>query len=110
MTHKEIAEMIKQIGLPHGYYQLENGTGTKTPFVVYYYAGIDDLYADSLNYQRIVQLTIELYTNTKRIDLEKKVEDILTAAELTYTKDETYIDTEQMYEQIYTMEVIINEG
>lgn len=109
MTYKEVAGMIAQIGLPFDYYQLKNGTGKKTPFVVYYFSGIDDLYADNLNYQRIVQLTIELYTNTKRIDLENKVEEVLAAAGLTYTKNETYIDTEQMYEQIYQTEVLINE-
>ena len=108
MTYKEIATMIESIGLPFAYYQFPEGTSQAPPFVVFFYSGIDDLYADESNYQRIVTLNIELYTAEKDFEKEATVEGILQNSGLSYYKEENYIDSEKMYQIAYEMEVIIN--
>lgn len=108
MTYQEIAAMMDEIGLPYSYYQFNNNTAVPPPFICFLYPGIDDVYADNINFQRVTQLNIELYTDNKDFAAEKRVEDVLAAYELSYYKEETYIDTEQLYETLYTMEVIIN--
>lgn len=108
MTYKEIATMVSSIGLPYAYYQFPEGTGQAPPFVVFFYSNIDDLYADDSNFQRIVQLNIELYTREKDFEKEATVEGILQNSGLSYYKEENYIDSEKMYQIAYEMEVIIN--
>ena len=108
MTHKEVAEMVKSIGLPYAYYQFPEGTGQAPPFVCFFYSSTDDLFADDSNYQRIAVLNIELYTSEKDFDLEDKTEQILSGAGLTYYKEENYIDSEKMWQIAYEMEVLIN--
>lgn len=109
MTHTEVATMIASIGLPYAYYEFPDDTELEPPFVVFYYPQSDDLYADNQNYVGITQLNIELYTDEKDFDLESTVESVLTGSGLTYTKMETRIDTERMWQILYQMEVIINE-
>ena len=108
MTYQEIAQLVENFNLPYSYYQFKDNTGQEPPFVVFYYPGIDDLYADGINYQRITQLTIELYTDEKDFENEFVIEETLTEYGLSYDKTEVYIDDEKMHETIYTMEVVIN--
>ena len=108
MTYKQIASMVSSIGLPYAYYQFPEGTAQAPPFVVFFYADTDDVFADDTNYQRIATLNIELYTNEKDFATESTVEQILTNNNLTYYKEENYIDSEKMWQIAYEMEVIIN--
>lgn len=108
MTYKGISTMIESIGLPFAYYQFSEGTSQAPPYVVFFYSNIDDLYADESNYQRIVTLNIELYTAEKDFDSEAAVEAVLAENDLTYYKEENYIDSEKLYQIAYEMEVIIN--
>lgn len=107
MTYPEIDAMIGEVGLPYAYYQFPE-TGQQPPFICWYIEGINDLYADNINYQGIGQLTVELYTDAKDFALETVVEQLFTAHDLSYAKDGTFIDSERMHETIYTTEVIIN--
>lgn len=107
MTYTEIATMVDSFGLPFAYYQFPNDTPQQPPFVVFYYENSDDVYADDKNYQRITQLTIEFYSDNKDFYYESLIEDALTDNGLTYVKSEQYIDSEQMHETVYELEVLI---
>lgn len=108
MTYKEIASMIESIGLPFAYYQFSEDTAEAPPFVVFFYSQTADQYADDLNYQRIEQLNIELYTSEKDFELEARIEKLLSDHGLTYYREENYLDSEKMYQIAYETEVIIN--
>ena len=107
MTYTEIDTMISEIGLSYAYYQFPE-TGQQPPFICWMLDGIDDLYADNSNYQRIAVLIIELYTDEKDFDNEAAVEGVLASHGLSYGMAEQYIDSERMHETVYTMEVVIN--
>lgn len=107
MTYKEIDTMMWLTGLPHAYYQFPE-TGQQPPFICWYLDGIDDLYADNSNYQRIVRLIVEYYSDEKDFTNEAMIEGVLSEHGLTYAKDETYLDDEKMHETIYESEVLIN--
>ena len=108
MTYEEVADVVRSIGLPFAYYQFPEGTEMAPPFVVYFYSSSDDLMADDENYQPIRTLNIELYTAEKDFAQETAVEQILKENHLTYYKEESYIDSEKMWQIAYEMEVIIN--
>lgn len=107
MTHLEISNMIKSMGLPYAYYQFREPP--PLPFVVYYYPDSDNFNADNKSYQRIMSLNIELYTDNKDFDKERIIEDVLSANDIPYRKLETYIQDEHMYQTLYESEVLINE-
>ena len=107
MTYPQIATMVASIGVPYAYYQFPEGTAVAPPFVCFYFEGSDDLYADDKNYQKIRPLTIELYTDNKDFSLEATVEDILSSNGLTYTRNESWIDSEKMNMVAYLTDVII---
>lgn len=109
MTFKEVAQMIQAIGLPYSYYQFNNDTAIAPPFICYFYEGNNDVLADNSNYQKVETLALELYTVEKDFVLENAVEHALNNAGLVYSREETYIDSESLYEVIYTADVIIRE-
>ena len=110
MTYDEIASMIESTGLNNAYYQYPEGEAPDLPYILFYYPERDDFQADNKNYAKIPQLNIELYTKEKDFEKEDLIEALLDANDLAYDKEEQYIESEKMYEVLYTMEVIINEG
>ena len=108
MTEKDVFQMVKSIGLPAAYHHFDEGQSPEPPFAVYLNPGTNNFSADGEVYQGINQLDIELYTDKKDIDAEKRVEAVLKEHGFFYEKNETYIETEKMYEVLYEMEVVIN--
>ena len=109
MTYQEIATMVAGVGLPYAYHHFPENIGQDTPFVCFFYPRSDDFVADDTNYQRINQLTVELYTDNKDFALEQRVEAALNGAGLIWSKEEFYIDEERMFLASYITEVLINE-
>lgn len=111
MTRAEFAEIISGLGLPWCYYQFETEDGEAPPappYIVYFYPGSSDLYADGLNYQKIESTMVELYTKDKDFALEDSVEAAFAGAGLAWSKSETYIESERLYMVAYDLEVVIN--
>ena len=126
MTYKQVYQAIAGIVLtpargqkpatyiPVAYYQFPaddpNNPPPPPPFICYYYTGDNDVKADDANYQKIRQLSVELYCDNKNFTLESAVESALTSNGFVYRKYEEYIDDEKMYMTTYEMEVIITDG
>lgn len=109
MTYKEINTMVGAIAgsIPYAYYQFPE-TGIQPPFICWYIDGINDLYADNINYQGISRVVIEYYSDEKDFVTEAAIESYFSTNGHSYDKGEQYIDSEQMHETIYTLEVVIN--
>ena len=56
-------------------------------------------------YVSFKRLHIELYTDEKSPDAEQRVEKVLHQYNIYYTKSEVWIESEKLYEVLYTMEV-----
>lgn len=109
MTYKDVNTLIASIGLPYAYYQFTKDTAQPPPFICFYFSGDDDLMADNINYQKIANLTIELYTETKDFTQEQAVKTVLNGAELAYGREEAAIDSERLYLCVFTTTVYITE-
>lgn len=109
MTEKEVYQMVKSVGLPAAYHHFEEGKSPDPPFLVYLYPGTNNFSADGTVYQGVNQLDIELYTDIKDLEAEKRVEAVLKEHGFFYEKTETYLKSEKMYEVLYETEVLINE-
>lgn len=109
MTYKELNTFIGGFGFPYAYNEFPNGTEQAPPFICFLLGASNDFLADDVNYQKIRELTIELYTDNKDFVLENTIETALTQGGFVYRRDETYLDSERMNMVIYTTNVIITE-
>lgn len=109
MTYKEVNTMINGIGLDYAYDHFTDDTEHELPFICFFYSSSNDLSADNQNYQRIRSLDIELYTDNKDFTLEETVETTLNANGIVYTREESWIDSEQMYMVRFSTEIIITD-
>lgn len=105
MTYDDITNMLKEAGLPLAYDHFAEGESPEPPFLIFLFPGSDNMFADNGVYFKISQLNMELYTNKKDPELEEKLEDILTAHEISWEKSEVWIDSEKMYEVLYQTEI-----
>ena len=62
-------------------------------------------YADDTVYYEGYAVTIEVYTDQKDLQLEKKVKQLLNNNELPYESYESFLDSENMYLKAYEIEI-----
>ncbi len=108
MTYDEIVSMLKETNLPIAYDHFAEGESPKPPFLIFLFPRSDNFSADGKVYQKIDELNIELYTNLKQPELEARVETVLDGHEIFYDKSEVWIAEEQLYEVLYSTEVLNN--
>lgn len=88
------------------YRQWPVGESPPLPFICYLVDGTDNFGADNKVYKAIHQISIEFYSKTKDTTSEGLIEDKLDSLSLFWEKDEVYLNDEQCYEIIYSIEVI----
>ncbi len=109
MTYQEVIAMVEEMGLPYAYDHFAEGESPEPPFLVFLFPRSNNFSADGKVYQKINQLQLELYTDRKQPNLEKRVEVVLDSHDLFYDKSEVWIPDEKLYELLYTTEIIYEE-
>ena len=108
MTIEELAAMLQSTGIPFAYDHFAEGESPSPPFICYLLPGSDNFAADGQVYYRINQVRIEFYTDSKDLIVEGKVEKALDDAGIFYNKSEVWIESEKLYEVLYSFEVPMN--
>lgn len=112
MTYQEINHMVGDvaaaIGGRHTYYQFPVGQAPTPPYAIFYFPGDDPVYADGKNYKKIETLIIELYLPHKDFRAEQLAEAVMAKHGMSWARYESYIDDEQMYQERYEMEVMLD--
>jgi len=108
MTFKEVADALALAGYPVTYLSWPDAKVPPLPYICYYYPEMNPETADNTHFAQIHSLNVELYTKNKQFDVEANVEQILLDAGFVFTKEETFLNDENMYEVLYMMEVIID--
>lgn len=103
MDEAKIRELLNSSGIPFAYHIWKNPPAL--PWGVYRFANTSEMYADGILFFAVKQGQIELYTDKKQPEVEQKLEDILTSEGIAFSKSETYIESEQMYQILYEFEV-----
>lgn len=109
MTEQEVAKIVGSAGFPMAYHHFDEGEEPEKPYLVYLYPETNNFAADGTVYQGINKLDIELYTDRKDLEAEKRVETVLKEHGFFYEKTETYLESEKMFEVLYETEVLISE-
>ena len=105
MTIENLVEMLQKTGIPFAYDHFAEGESPKPPFICYLLPGSNNCAADGKVYFRINQVRIELYTDSKDLSVERKVEMVLDESGIFYNKSEVWIQSEKLYEVLYSFEV-----
>lgn len=104
MDLAELNTALKATGYPVAYSHFKKEI--TPPYIVYLFAYSSDLIADNVNYQEISNFQVELYTAIKDLAAEKKVQDKLKELSLPYQKSETWIESEQLFQILYEIQLI----
>ena len=105
MTIENLVEMLQELKIPFAYHHFAEGESPDPPFICYLIPGSNNFAADGKVYFRINQVRIELYTDSKDLSVERKVEMVLDESGIFYNKSEVWIQSEKLYEVLYSFEV-----
>ena len=105
---EKIAAILEKIGLPFAYDHFAEGESPDPPFICYLIPNSDNFSADGRVYYKINEIHIELYTDCKDLSAELKVEAVLDEHGIFYDKSEVWIESEKLYEVLYTFEMEVN--
>ena len=99
---EQIAAMLTETGIPFAYDHFAEGESPEPPFLCYLLPKSDNFAADGRVYFKVDVLHIELYTDEKSPETERIVEDVLDAHGIFYNKSDVWIDSEKLYEVLYS--------
>ena len=105
MTIENLVEMLQELKIPFAYDHFAEGESPEPPFICYLIPRSDNFAADGRVYFKLNEVRIEMYTDFKDISLESRVEDVLDRHEIFYNKSETWIQSEKLYEVMYSFEM-----
>lgn len=105
MIYEKIVTMLQKTGIPFAYHHFAEGESPEPPFLIYLSPGSHNFGADGVVHFKVAAIDIELYTDKKDPETEQIVEDVLDQSGLFYDKTEVYIDSEKLYEVLYSFEL-----
>ena len=103
MDEINLYELLKTTGLPVAYHHYNSPP--EPSYLVYFFRSSDDLAADNINYIPINNYQLELYTGIKDLQTERRIEVCLTAADIYFSKQEIYINSERLYQVVYEIQI-----
>ena len=105
MTIENLVEMLQEMKIPFAYDHFAEGESPKPPFICYLLPGSNNFAADGKVYFKVNEVRLEVYIDFKDLDLESRVEHVLDEHEIFYNKSETWIQSEKLYEVLYSFEM-----
>ena len=100
----ELINILKEMDIPFAYDHFAEGESPDPPFICFLLPGSDNFAADGRVYYKIDQVRVELYTDIKDLSAEQTMEAVLDAHGIFYEKSEIWIDSEKLYEVLYSFE------
>ena len=99
---EELLQILSETQIPFAYHHFAEGESPEPPFFCYLLPGSNNFSADGKVYYKINEVHIELYTDLKDLAVEQQLEDVLDEHGIFYNKSETWIESEKLYEVLYT--------
>jgi hypothetical protein len=102
---EELLQILSETQIPFAYHHFAEGESPEPPFICYLFPGSNNFSADGKVYYKINEVHIELYTDLKDLAVEQQLEEVLDEHGIFYNKSETWIESEKLYEVLYTFEM-----
>lgn len=101
---QDLMDLLKELEIPVAYDHFN--TAIEPPCIVYRRISTDNFSADNKVYKKIEQFYVELYTEFKDVSKETALEDLFEESDIFWNvESEDYIDTEKMYQVIYSINI-----
>ena len=100
-----LLKILSEMALPFAYDHFAEGESPNPPFICYLLPGSNNFSADGRVYYKINEVYIELYCGSKDPALEATLEAVLDEHGIFYNKTEVWIESEKLYEVLYTFEM-----
>ena len=101
----KLLQMMAEIPFPSDYDHFAEGESPNPPCITYLLPGSDNFAADGKVYFRVTEVHIELYTDEKNPEVEQQIEAVLDEHSIFYDKTEVWIESEKLYEVLYSFEM-----
>ena len=106
----DLIRLMEETGLPFAYDHFAEGEAVDPPFITFLLPSSDNFSADGTAYLKIDVVHIELYTDEKNPATERMVETVLDRHGIFYDKSEVWIESEKLYEVLYSFERKVTEN
>ena len=94
----DLVKLLEETGIPFAYDHFAEGESPDPPFICYLLPQSDNFSADGKVYLKVSSVNIELYTDSKDLSVEQKLEAVLDTHGIFYDKTEVWIESEKLYE------------
>ena len=101
----DFIRLLEETGFPFAYDHFAEGESPDPPFICYLLPQSDNFSADGKVYLKVSSVNIELYTDSKDLSVEQKLEAVLDTHGIFYEKTEVWIESEKLYEVLYSFEM-----
>ena len=101
----DLVKILEETGIPFAYDHFAEGESPDPPFICYLLPQSDNFSADGKVYLKVSNVNIELYTDSKDLAVEQKLEAVLDIQGIFYDKTEVWIESEKLYEVLYSFEL-----
>lgn len=102
---EKIIRLLNKTGFIYAYDHFTEGFYPELPFICYKINSSSHFAADNKPYFKKNLLNLELYTEKKEPETEKKIEALLEENSIFYRKSEIYLASEKMLEILYQFEM-----
>lgn len=106
---ERLITLLQEMGIPFAYDHFAEGESPAPPFLCYLLPDSGHFPADSRVYFKIEEVRIELYTDRKDPAAENRVETVLDQHGIFYARSEVWIESEKLYEVLYSFEMPANK-
>lgn len=100
-----LLQLMAEIDIPSAYDHFAEGESPEPPFITFLLPRSNNFSADGRVYLHVEEVHIELYTDEKNPEVEARVEAVLDRHSIFYDKSEVWIETEKLYEVLYSFEM-----
>lgn len=101
----DLIRLLEETGIPFAYDHFAEGESPDPPFICYLLPQSDNFSADGKVYLKVSSVNIELYTDSKDLSVEQKLETVLDTHGIFCDKTEVWIESEKLYEVLYSFEM-----
>ena len=103
MTLAELNTLLTGTGIPVSFSSVPLDQDSARPYICFFQDADRNFAADGIVYYARKVMVVRLYTDTRDLTSEGKVETALS--EMYYSKSIDFLDSEKLYEITYTIEV-----
>ena len=107
---QDLMDLLSETGLPFAYDHFAEGESPEPPFITFLIPASDNFSADGVVYLKVDVVHNELYTDEKNPKTETLVETVLDSHGIFYEKTEVWIESERLYEVLYSFERKVPEN